>query len=134
MKNPSGIVQYRDNFSPRRSLECRFLKVGVGEVFTQQFFLRFSFTPLILTIDGNIARLGWYLIWSLCSEVLTTVCSKILKGIVFCLVLPFLVYLCIFFYFGLATGMASEMFSLLCVGCIKGDGTFLDSIVTQYDR
>lgn len=56
---------------------------------------------------------------------------------VFCLGLPFLVgwFVCLFvFSFGLATGMASEMFSLLCVGCIKGDGTFLGSVVTQCDR
>lgn len=45
-------------------------------------------------------------------------------------------FVCLYvFYFGLTTGMASEMFSLLCVGCIKGAGTFLDSVtVTQSDR
>ncbi|OWK53008.1 tRNA wybutosine-synthesizing protein 4 [Lonchura striata] len=43
-------------------------------------------------------------------------------------------FVCLFFYFGLATGMASEMFSLLCVGCIKGNRTFLDPVVTQHDR
>ncbi|RMB95993.1 hypothetical protein DUI87_27527 [Hirundo rustica rustica] len=44
-------------------------------------------------------------------------------------------FVCLFvYYFGLDTGVASEVFSLLCVGCIKGDGTFLDSVVTQCDR
>lgn len=57
------------------------------------------------------------------SEILTIACSKILRGIFF-----------FFPLFGLATGMASEMFSLLCLDCIKGDGTFLDSIVIQRGR
>lgn len=52
----------------------------------------------------------------------------------YCLLFRFLREIGSVFSFGSAIGMASEMFSLLCPGCIKGDGTFLDSAVTQYDR
>lgn len=98
MKNPSRIVQYKDtiqSFLLWRSLGCKFLKVGVSKVFTHLFFL--WFTPLILAIAGNSARLGWYLIWSPWLFLLFAL--RFWGGLIFCLGLPLFVCLFICFFF-----------------------------------
>lgn len=54
----------RHSFLLRKSLSCKFLKVGVRQVFIYLLFLRFNFSLLILATVRNSARLGWSLIWS----------------------------------------------------------------------
>lgn len=64
MKYPSRIVQYKDKASCLEDPLAVVFESWTERGITHLFFLRFNFTPLILTIDGNSARLGWYLIWS----------------------------------------------------------------------
>lgn len=138
MKNPSRIAQNKDTASYLdHPWAVNFWKLEWERYLPTSSFsnsaLPFWFWPLMETV------LGWVGIWfghPGCCEVLTTVCSKVFEGNCFSVGSSFLGwFVCLFvFYFGFATGMASEMFSLLCVGCIKGDGTSLDSIVTQCDR